>query len=152
MGLDVYSLLRGLANPGRPVFGNMNGDFHLPKEPVGFDDPEVESFYRFLRSNGLTVREVPQSYLLKRFPKARQEDAIGYLDGNQVYLATDYRGRELPGRIKRAVGLHELGHYRTGDDEGAAQKEALRIATEELPDPETRAQIVEFGRQYGWLN
>ena len=68
MGLDVYSLVKGLMNQRAPVFGAMDGDFKLPRKPVGFDDPGIESFYRFLRANGLTVREVPQSYLLKRFP------------------------------------------------------------------------------------
>ncbi|MBI4162143.1 MAG: hypothetical protein HY513_00540 [Candidatus Aenigmarchaeota archaeon] len=152
MRTDLYGLANWVMKQRAPVFGAMDGDLKLPKEPAGFDDPGVERTYNFLKAHGLKVNEVPQSYLLQRFAVARKEDAIGILDGRNVYLATDYRGRKLPGRIKRAVALHELGHYTKGPSESAAQKEALRLATDVLPDEEARAAMLEFGKAYGWLN
>ncbi len=151
MGLDVYSLVRGLMNQRGHVFGNMDGDFKLPKQPMGFDDTGVESFYRFLRSKGLKISKVPQSYLLKRFKKARDVDAVGYTIGDEVFVADDYRGRPLTDAEKIAVAAHEYGHTKAGDSERDAQRVAVETLSE-LPHPAALQKALEFGRYEGWLN
>ena len=125
--MNVYKLVRELMEPRRPVFGSMDGDIRLPRQPVGFDDPGVESFYRFLRAKGLKVKEVPQSYLLKRFPKAREADAIGYTTGEEVFVASDYRGKMLPPDKRIEVAAHEYGHAMAGEGERKAQQIGIDV-------------------------